>query len=82
MGAFGTIAVMVFAFVIELFKGLLKHPFGLVDVVRNLREIAEFQGCSIGFDQLCKIDIVESKTRFVERKLLLRKSKVCSIKSI
>jgi hypothetical protein len=72
MGAFGTIAIKVFSFVIVILVGGAEPFFCLLNIVGDLWQVGELQWASVLFDQAVKVYPVEEKMVVFEGVFFLR----------
>ena len=73
MARLGAVAVVVRTLVIDLGHRHVEHALGAVDLLRNFRQIGDFQRCSVLFYQLHERNVVEEQLAVLDGKLVLRK---------
>ena len=72
LGAFGAIAVKIFAGVFKLFKGLAEAGFGFLYLAAYLRQVCQLQGSAIFVNNALQGYIVEKKLVVFYIETLLR----------
>jgi hypothetical protein len=72
MRAFGTVAVVIFAFVLVLFHGIPEPVLGAFDVVGNGRKVSEFQRRAVLLHEFHQVNFMKFKIVLIEREFFLR----------
>ena len=73
MGTFGTVAIIVFAFVFMFFESIGKHLLCLIDLHPDFRKIGKLQRRAILINQGFKIKSVKMKIAVFHFKIFLGK---------
>jgi hypothetical protein len=73
--AFGTITVIVIAFVLVLFDGSVEQVATLLDLIANLRKIDKAKRSTVLFDQMLQGNSVEAEISVFKIKAFLWKVK-------
>ena len=73
MGAFCTVAIMIIALIIGFRNSHIEPSSGLLDILGYLRQIRDFQRCSILLDNIHQGHTIEYQFVIFNFKLLLRK---------
>jgi hypothetical protein len=72
VGAFGTIAVIVLAFVFMPFERIVKPLLGLIDLLTDLGEIGQLQRGTVFVDECLQIEAVVTEIFVFDSEILLR----------
>jgi hypothetical protein len=82
MRRLGAIAICVFAFVIMRLNRIVEKSLGVLNIVRNLWQISQFQRCSVGLNNIHEVDTIEKQfivfnMKFFGRKIKSLLNKIC-----
>ena len=68
-----TVTIVVLSFVAYLAHGIAEHPLGSLNLAGNLRQISDFQRCTIFFDNVHHVDVIDNQGSVFNPELVLRK---------